>query len=76
METAEPVGILPLKWYHTANIKMWHHPKYYKELKKIRKEFERRQAASVKPQASQDEGDKPQAASSKDQASSRKRQAP
>tara|TARA_R100000664_G_scaffold11714_1_gene18974 strand:+ start:800 stop:967 length:168 start_codon:yes stop_codon:yes gene_type:complete len=55
---------------------MWHHPKYYKELKKIRKEFERRQAASVKPQASQDEGDKHQAASSKDQASSRKRQAP
>ena len=59
---------------------VWRHPKYYKELAKIRKEFERRQAASqaasVKPQASQDEGDKPQAASSKDQASSRKRQAP
>ena len=63
---------------------VWRHPKYYKELKKIRKEFERRQAssqaasqaASVKPQGSQDEGDKHQAASGKDQASSRKRQAP
>tara|TARA_Y100000401_G_scaffold111283_1_gene109390 strand:+ start:618 stop:797 length:180 start_codon:yes stop_codon:yes gene_type:complete len=59
---------------------MWYHPKYYKELKKIRKEFERRQAASqaasVKRQGSQDEGGKHQAASSKVQASSRKRQGP
>ena len=59
---------------------VWRHPKYYKELEKIRKEFERRQAASqaasVKPQGSQDEGDKHQAASGKVQASSRKRQAP
>jgi len=59
---------------------MWRHPKYYKELEKIRKEFERRQAASreasVKRQGSQDEEDKRQAASGKVQASSRKHQAP
>ena len=30
---------------------IWHHPKYYKELEKIRKEFEKRQAASAKRQA-------------------------
>ena len=28
----------------TANIKMWHHPKYYKELAKKRKQLEREQA--------------------------------
>ena len=74
---------------------MWHHPKYYKELRKRNKsdqaissknsteESERSpgpgfkpQAASVKPQAVQDEGDKRQAASGKVQASSRKHQAP
>jgi len=55
---------------------VWRHPKYYKELEKIRKEFERQQAASVKRQAVQDAGDKRQAPSCKDQASSRKRQAP
>ena len=75
---------------------MWHHPKYYKELRKRNKSDQaislresetstgerspgpglKPQAASVKRQAVQDEGDKRQAASSKDQASSRKRQAP
>ena len=53
---------------------VWHHPKYYKEMAKIRKEFERQQAASVKPQAVQDASSKHQAASGKVQASSRKRQ--
>ena len=65
---------------------VWHHPKYYKEMAKIRKEFERQQAANVKPQAVQDANVKPQAvqdasskhqaASGKVQASSRKRQGP
>ena len=45
---------------------VWHHPKYYKELEKIRKEFEKKQKenqdSSVKPQAS---SSKPQAASVK-----------
>ena len=52
------------------------HPKYYKELAKIRKEFQKSQATSVKPQAAPDAGRKPQAPSGKAQASSRKHQAP
>ena len=36
-EIVEIVGILKLKLYHTVNIKMkWRHPKYYKELRKLR----------------------------------------
>ena len=75
---------------------MWHHPKYYKELRKLRNKLDQAislresetsagecspgpglkpQAASVKHQAVQDEGDKRQAASGKVQASSRKHQA-
>jgi|TARA_B100001142_G_scaffold61032_1_gene60128 hypothetical protein len=73
---------------------MWHHPKYYKELRKRNKSDQaislresetstgerspgpglKPQAASVKRQAVQDEGDKRQAASGKVQASSRKHQ--
>mgnify|MGYP001404930517 CR=1 FL=1 len=73
---------------------MWRHPKYYKELRKLRNKSDQAislrshdgererspgpglkpQAASVKPQAVQDEGDKRQAASGKVQASSRKHQ--
>ena len=75
---------------------MFRHPKYYKELRKLRNKLDQAiskdasteatsvrpgpglkpQAASVKPQAVQDEGDKRQAASGKVQASSRKHQAP
>ena len=33
----EIAGILKLKRYHTANIKMFRHPKYYKELRKRNK---------------------------------------
>ena len=53
----------------------WKHPKYYKELKKIRKEFLKQQAASTKPQAPSDSNSKPQASSDKQQASSDKPQA-
>ena len=52
---------------------MWHHPKYYEELRKKRKELEDSldpEATSNKPQAS---SNKPQATSSKRQASSAKR---
>ena len=69
-------GMVELKTWSMVNTKMWHHPKYYKELAKKRKELERQQAASVKPQAVQDASSKHQAASGKVQASSRKRQAP
>ena len=63
------------------------HPKYYKELAKIRREFQKSQATSVKTQAASDAGNvktqaapdagrKPQAPSGKAQASSRKHQDP
>jgi hypothetical protein len=44
---------------------MWHHPKYYEELRKKRKELE----ASLDPET---RSNKPQAASVKQQASSNK----
>jgi len=47
---------------------MWHHPKYYEELRKKRKELE----ASLNPEAT---SNKPQASSTKRQASSVKQQA-
>ena len=54
-----------------VNIKMFRHPKYYKELAKIRKQ----QAASDKLKEPQASSDKHQAPSNKRQASSRKLQA-
>ena len=36
-ETAGPVGTAQLKQFHMGNIDMWHHPKYYKELRKRNK---------------------------------------
>ena len=35
-ETAGPVGMPQLKQFHMGNIDMWRHPKYYKELRKLR----------------------------------------
>ena len=69
---------------------MWHHPKYYKELRKRNKsdqaiskneddgQSERASDPGLKPQAtsSQASSDKLQAPSRKHQAPSRKRQAP
>ena len=70
-----------LKVLYTVNIKMWYHPKYYKELRKrnkldqaISKEpatagNQRSPGPGLKPQASSNEleasSDKPQAASDK-----------
>ena len=51
----------------------YHSPKYWKEMAAIRRKH---QAASVKPQATEDTSNKPQAPSDKHQASSRKQQAP
>ena len=51
-----------------VNTNMWHHPKYYEELRKKRKELE----SSLDPEA---KSNKPQASSSKHQASSSKQQA-
>jgi len=61
------------------NIDMWRHPKYYKELRKLRNNLD--QAISKEPatagnQRSPGPGPKRQAASAKQQASSVKPQAP
>ena len=60
--------------YHTVNIKMWRHPKYYKELRKLRNNLDQAisdeastEATSVRPGP----GLKPQASSSKPQAPSK-----
>ena len=38
--TAEHVGTATLKLLNTVNIDMWHHPKYYKELRKLRNKLD------------------------------------
>ena len=70
-----------------VNIDMWHHPKYYKELRKRNKldrvisessrdgESERAPGPGLKPQAPSDSNSRPQASSDKQQASSSKPQA-
>ena len=73
----EIVGILKLKRYHTANIKMFRHPKYYKELRKRNKSDQviSLRAATAGTGVHPDPGLKPQASSSKRQAPSIKLQA-
>ena len=73
----DSAGILKLKVLYTVNIKMWYHPKYYKELRKRNKlgqaigsssttvEKSVRPGPGLKPQATSDE---PQASSDKPQA--------
>ena len=39
-ETAGPVGMPQLKQFHMGNIDMWRHPKYYKELRKLRNKLD------------------------------------
>ena len=68
-ETAGPVGTAQLKQFHTGSIDMWHHPKYYKELRKLRNKLDQaishanstRGPSDVRP----DPGPKPQASSAK-----------
>ena len=73
----------------TVNIKMWYHPKYYKELRKLRNKLDQAISTSdstecsdkrspgpgLKSQASSDKLKDPQASSDKRQAPSNKRQA-
>ena len=65
--TVEHAGIKILKVLYTVNIKMWKHPKYYKELRKRNKSDQAisdevsTEATSVRP----DPGPKPQASSAK-----------
>ena len=68
-------GILKLKVLYTVNIKMWYHPKYYKELRKRNKLD---QAISKEPATAGNQrspGPGPKASSSKPQAASVKHQA-
>ena len=68
-------GILKLKVLYTVNIKMWYHPKYYKELRKRNKldQAISKEPATAGNQRSPGPGPKQQAASTKQQASSTKR---
>ena len=75
--TVEHAGILKLNLLYTVNIKMWYHPKYYKELRKLRNKLD--QAISKEPATAGNQrspGPGPKASSSKQQAASVKHQAP
>jgi hypothetical protein len=45
--TAGLAGTLQLKQFHMGFIDMWHHPKYYKELRKLRNKAAQVNAHSV-----------------------------
>jgi hypothetical protein len=75
-ETAGHAGTPQLKQFHMVNTKMWYHPKYYKNLRKLARLRNRDQAISLQPATAASErapgtGLKPQASSSKLQASSK-----
>ncbi len=71
MAAVDSAGILKLKVLYTVNIKMWRHPKYYKELRKRNKSD---QAISLK--AHDGECERAPGQGLKQQATSNKRQAP
>jgi len=84
---AEHVGTPQLKQFLTVYIDMWHHPKYYKELRKRNKldrvisessrdgESERAPGPGPKQQAASDKRQAASDSNSKPQASSDKQQA-
>ena len=79
-ETAGHAGTPQLRQSNTVNIDMFRHPKYYKELRKLRNKLDQaishanstRGPSDVRP----DPGPKPQASSPKLEAASDKQQAP
>ena len=78
-ETAGHAGTPQLNQFHMGNIDMWRHPKYYKELRKLRNKLDQAiskdastEATSVRP----DPGLKQQASSAKQQASSESKPEP
>ena len=75
-ETAGHVGTPQLKQFHMGNIDMWRHPKYYKELRKLRNKLDQAISTSDSTECSDKRapgpGLKQQAASDKHQASSAK----
>ena len=78
-ETAGHAGTLQLKQYNIKLIEMFRHPKYYKELRKLRNKLDQaislRESETSAGERSPGPGLKPQAASDKQQAASHKRQA-
>ena len=75
-ETAGHAGTAQLKQSNTENIEMFRHPKYYKELRKLRNKLDqaisKEPATAVEFKRSPGPGPKQQASSSKLQASSAK----
>ena len=52
MAAVEIAGIKILKIYNTGNIKMWRHPNYYKNLRKLARLRNRDQAISLQAETS------------------------
>ena len=69
----DSAGTKILNLLYTVNIKMWRHPKYYKELRKLRNKLDQvisSEAGDGERERAPDPGPKPQAASAKLQAPS------
>ena len=77
-ETAGHAGTAASKLLNTESIEMFRHPKYYKELRKLRNKLDQ-VISETKPtgdgERAPGQGLKPQASSDKQQAASDKRQA-
>ena len=71
-ETAGHVGTPQLKQFHMGFIDMWHHPKYYKELRKLRNKLDQ----VISSEAGDGERERAPGPGPKPQATSRKPQAP
>ena len=71
MAAVDSAGIKILNLLYTVNIKMWHHPKYYKELRKRNKSDQ-----AISPEAHDGERERAPDSGLKQQATSYKRQAP
>ena len=52
MAAVEIAGIKKLKIYNTGNTKMWKHPNYYKNLRKLYRSRNRDQAISLQAETS------------------------
>ena len=75
VETAGHAGTVTSKLLNTENIEMFRHPKYYKELRKLRNKLDQAisdSTATAKDSVRPGPGPKRQATSSKQQASSTK----
>ncbi len=75
MAAVEIAGIKKLKIYNTGNIKMWKHPNYYKNLRKLARLRNRDQAISDSAATADRERAPRTGQSGKQQAASDERQA-